>query len=95
MFLVAQLVKKIHLQCSRPQLDPISGSGRSPGEGKSYPLPVFLPEEFHGQRSLVGYSPWGFKESDVIFVFFPNKKLVISRPWKYPNPTLSAIKLNV
>ena len=26
--------------------------------------PVFLPEEFHGQRSLVGYSPWGHKESD-------------------------------
>ena len=26
--------------------------------------PVFLPEEFHGQRSLAGYSPWGCKESD-------------------------------
>ena len=26
--------------------------------------PVFLPGEFHGQRSLVGYSPWGRKESD-------------------------------
>ena len=26
------------------------------------PIPVFLPEEFHGQRSLAGYSPWGFKE---------------------------------
>ena len=28
------------------------------------PSPVFLPEESHGQRSLVGYSPWGHKESD-------------------------------
>ena len=28
------------------------------------PTPVFLPEESHGQRSLVGYSPWGRKESD-------------------------------
>ena len=27
--------------------------------------PVFLPGEFHGQRSLVGYSPWGSKESDM------------------------------
>ena len=27
--------------------------------------PVFLPGEFHGQRSLVGYSPWGHKESDM------------------------------
>ena len=26
--------------------------------------PTFLPGEFHGQRSLVGYSPWGRKESD-------------------------------
>ena len=25
------------------------------------PTPVFLPEKFHGQRSLVGYSPWGHK----------------------------------
>ena len=24
----------------------------------------FLPGEFHGQRSLAGYSPWGCKESD-------------------------------
>ena len=39
--------------------------------GWEYPLerewlttPVFLPREFHGQRSLVGYSPWGHKELD-------------------------------
>ena len=29
------------------------------------PAPVFLPGEFHGQRSLVGYSPWCHKESDM------------------------------
>ena len=28
------------------------------------PTPVFLPGEFHGRKSLVGYSPWGRKESD-------------------------------
>ena len=28
------------------------------------PTPVFLPTESHGQRSLVGYSPWGCKELD-------------------------------
>ena len=27
--------------------------------------PVFLSGEFHGQRSLVGYSPWDCKESDM------------------------------
>ena len=29
------------------------------------PTPVFSPAEFHGQRSLVGYSPWGHKELDM------------------------------
>ena len=29
------------------------------------PTPVFLPGEFHGQKSLVGYSPQGHKESDM------------------------------
>ena len=29
-----------------------------------HPTPVLLPGESHGQRSLVGYSPWGHKESD-------------------------------
>ena len=38
------------------------GSGRSPGEGKWQPIPVLLPGESHGGRSLVGYSPWGRKE---------------------------------
>ena len=33
-------------------------------EGMATPLPVFLPGESHGQRSLVDYSPWGHKESD-------------------------------
>ena len=28
------------------------------------PTPVILPGKSHGQRSLVGYSPWGRKESD-------------------------------
>ena len=28
------------------------------------PALVFLPGEFHGQRSLAGYTPWGYKESD-------------------------------
>ena len=40
----------------------IPGSGRSFGEGNGNP--VFLPGKFHGQRSLVGYSPWDPKESD-------------------------------
>ena len=33
-------------------------------EKKWQPTPVLLPGESHGGRSLVGYSPWGCKESD-------------------------------
>ena len=32
---------------------------------KWQPTPIFLPGRSHGQRSLVGYSPWGCKESDM------------------------------
>ena len=32
---------------------------------KWQPTPVSLPEKSHGQRSLVDYSPWGRKESDM------------------------------
>ena len=43
----------------------IPGLGRSTGGGKWQPTPIFLPENFLGQRSLTGYSPWGHKESDM------------------------------
>ena len=46
-----------------------AGDGRDmgsiPGLGRKWQLtPIFLPEESHRQRSLVGYSPCGRKESD-------------------------------
>ena len=43
----------------------ISGIGKFLGGRKGLPTPVVLPGEFHRQRSLVGYSPWGHKESDM------------------------------
>ena len=42
----------------------IPGSRRSPGEGNGHPLQCSCLENPHGQRSLVGDSPWGHKESD-------------------------------
>ena len=42
----------------------ILGSGRFPWRKKWQPTPVYLPGESHGQRSLVGYSPWGRKKLD-------------------------------
>ena len=40
------------------------GLGKSPGVANGNPVQVFLPVEFHGQRSLRGYGPWGHKELD-------------------------------
>ena len=53
--------------CNAGDTGSIPGSGRSPREGNGYALqysfffffftPVFLPGEFHGQRSLADYNP--------------------------------------
>ena len=39
--------------------------GKIPWRRARQPTLVFLPGEAHGQRSLVGYSPWGLTESDM------------------------------
>ena len=49
---------RIHLQCR--ELGSIPRLGRSPGEGKGYPL------QYSGLENSVDYSPWGCKESDMI-----------------------------
>ena len=56
--LVAQM-GKILLQCRRPRFDPWV---RKISWRRAWqPTPVFLPRKSNGQRSLVGYSPWGQK----------------------------------
>ena len=52
--------KSLCLQCGRPGFDPWVGKIR-----KWQPTPVLLPGKSHGRRSLVGYSPWGRKNSDM------------------------------
>ena len=49
-------------RCKRCGFDP--WVGKISWRRKWQPTPVFLPGESHGQRSLVGYSLWGHKESD-------------------------------
>ena len=51
--------------CNVGDLGSIPGLERSPGEGNGNPLQYSCLENPHGQRSLVGYSPWGRKESDM------------------------------
>ena len=51
--------------CNAGDLDLISKLGRSAGEGNGNPLQYSCLENSSGQRSLLGYSPWGCKESDI------------------------------
>ena len=51
--------------CSAGDLSLIPQSGRSPGGGNGNPIQYSCLENPHGQRSLVGYSPWGCKELDM------------------------------
>ena len=64
---------KICLQWRRLGFDPCVS--KIPQWREWLPTPVFMPRESHGQRSLVGYSPWGHKELDtteqIIHVLFP------------------------
>ena len=54
--------KRTCLQCRRPGFDP--WVRKIPWRREWLPTPVLLHGEFHGQRSLGGYSPWGHKELD-------------------------------
>ena len=51
--------------------------GKLPWRKEWLPTPVFLPGEFHGQRSLAIYSPWDHKELDktewLTFTFSPTE----------------------
>ena len=56
-------LQSICLQCGRPGFK--SWVGKIPWRRKWQSTPILLPGKSHGQRSLVGYSPWGRKELDV------------------------------
>ena len=54
-----------HMDTLTPGWEPQEGQVRKiPWGRRWHPTPVFLPGKSHGPRSLVGYSPWGCKESD-------------------------------
>ena len=55
--------KELACQCRMHGFN--SWVGNIPWRRKWQLTPVFLPGESHGQESLVGYSPWGHKESDM------------------------------
>ena len=58
---MAQMIKNL-LIMQEPGFDP--WVRKIPWKREWQPTPVFLPGEFHGQRSLVDYSAWSLKEVD-------------------------------
>ena len=71
--LVAQTVKRLPTMWT-PRFDP--WVGKILWRRKWQPTPELLPRKSHGQRSLVGYSPWGCKELDTTEQL--NKKLTFT-----------------
>ena len=62
--IVAQQSKNLPVMQEKWRLEFDSWVGKIPCRSKWQPIPVSLPEEFHGQRSLADYGPEGCKESD-------------------------------
>ena len=60
--------------------------GKIPWSRKWQPTPVFLPEKFHGQRSLAGYTPQGHKESDMTEMI---QHALIQCPWFFYRQSLN------
>ena len=79
------------LQRGRPGFSP--WVGKTPWRRKLQPTLILLPGKFHGLRSLVGYSPWGCKESDTTerlhFTFWLRCLRV---PWTARRPNQSLLK---
>jgi len=53
----------MQVRCKRHRFDP--WIGKITWSRAWLPTPVFLPEKSPGQRSLVGYNPWSYKELDM------------------------------
>ena len=62
-FLVDKLYVCVRIR-NKPRMPIITANAELMWRRKCQPTPVFLPGQSHRQRSLVGYSPWGHKESD-------------------------------
>ena len=62
--LAPEIMETFLSTCRKTRINP--SVGKIPWRRKWQSTPVFLPREFHGPRSLTGYSPWGCKESDMI-----------------------------
>ena len=80
--LMAPMVK----QCGRPRF--VSWVGKVPWKRKWQSTPALLPGKSHGWRSLIGYSPWGRKESDTTERLHFSSVIVVSNSLRPHEPQL-------
>ena len=71
----------------------IPGSGRSPGKGNGNLFQYSWHGKFHGQRSLVGYSPCGCKESDTSEQLNTHTHTHTHTDNEIPEPSLSELSV--
>ena len=82
----------ICLKCGKPRFDP--WIGKISWRRRWQPTPVLLPGKFHEWRSLVGYSPWGRKESDTTMQLHFTFTLGFPTYSKSPTNELSGCRLS-
>ena len=87
-FAVAHLQRR---RCRKPGFDP--WVGKIPWRRAWQPTPVFLPGEFHGQRSLVGCDPWDCTELDTTEATEQSKALILKVENSYCSEFLQIPKL--
>ena len=78
-----------NLPTNAEDMGSIPKSGRFYWRRTWHPTPVVLPGESHGQKSLVGYSPWGCKESDTTKRLNNNNKQILST---FPDTEIDSLK---
>ena len=85
---------RVHLPSRRHRFDP--WVGKIPWRKKWPPTQLFLPGEFHGQRSLTGPSPWDCKLFNFFTSIFPHNLSCLlllsrfSRVWLCATPQMAA-----
>ena len=73
-----------NLPANAGDMGSIPGSGRSPGDGNGNPLQYSCMRKSHGQRSLVGCSPWGRKELNMTehaYAHTNTHRISLNRGW--------------
>ena len=83
---LSPLFASTYIQCGRPGFHPWVWKICSKRKWQS--TPVLLSGKSHGQRSLVGYSPWGRKESDMTERLHVHFHMFFLPPFQYPKQPL-------